>query len=91
MDAPTLLGTGFVILAGFLWVFCAVLAYETAPKRGRRGLTWGILGFIFGPFALFALYLLPRGHLVTHSEAKKPTSQASQASLYEVPKKKKKR
>jgi predicted cobalt transporter CbtA len=88
MDAPTLLGTGFVILAGFLWVFCAVLAYETAPKRGRRGLTWGILGFIFGPFALFALYLLPRGHLETPNEAKRP---ASQASLYEVPKKKKKR
>jgi multisubunit Na+/H+ antiporter MnhB subunit len=86
IDTPTLLGTGFVVLAGFLWFFCAVLAYETAPKRGRRGLTWGILGFIFGPFALFALYLLPRGHLVTHSDTKKSTSQAA---LYEVPKKKK--
>ena len=68
-------------------MFCAVLAYETAPKRGRRGLTWGILGFIFGPFALFALYLLPPGHLETPSQAKRKST--SQAALYEVPKKKK--
>jgi hypothetical protein len=88
MDAPTLLGTGFVMLAGFLWFFCAVLAYETAPKRGRRGITWGILGFIFGPFALFALYLLPRGHLETHTSTS-TSKQKSQAALYEVPKKKK--
>jgi multisubunit Na+/H+ antiporter MnhB subunit len=88
IDTPTLLGTGFVVLAGFVWFFCAVLAYETAPKRGRRGLTWLILGIVFGPLALFALYLLPRGHVETHSNAnaKKPTSQAA---LYEVPKKKK--
>ena len=71
MDAPTLLGTGFVILGGFVWVFCAVLSYETAPKRGRRGLTWGILGIIFGPLALFALYLLPKGHLEHAGGSKK--------------------
>jgi hypothetical protein len=84
IDTPTLVGTGFVILAGFLWVFCAVLAYETAAKRGRRPLTWGILGIVIGPFALFALYLLPRGHHVTHHEKKADP----QAALYEVPKKK---
>ena len=84
IDTPTLLGTGFLVLGAFVWVFCAVLAYETAPKRGRRGLTWGILGIIFGPLALFALYLLPQGHLESHHD-KKPDQQAA---LYEVPKKK---
>jgi hypothetical protein len=84
IDTPTLLGTGFLVLAAFLWVFCAVLAYETAPKRGRRPLTWGILGIILGPLALFALYLLPRGHVESH-DAKKADPRAA---LYEVPKKK---
>ena len=85
MDTPTLLGTGFVLLAGFLWIFCAVLAYETAPKFGRRNVTWGILGVIFGPIALFALYLLPHGHLETHTGAKK---QDPYAAKYEVRRKK---
>jgi len=89
MDTPTLLGTGFVALAAFVWFFCAYLAYQTAPKRGRRAAIWGILGVIFGPFALFALYLLPRGHVVTHHDAKHPSTKADkQAALYEVPKKK---
>ena len=57
MDQPTLIGTGFVVLAGFVWLFCAYLAYQTAPKFKRRPVTWLILGLIFGPFALFALYL----------------------------------
>jgi hypothetical protein len=84
IDTPTLLGTGFLVLAAFLWVFCAVLAYETAPKRGRRPLTWGILGIILGPLALFALYLLPRGHVESHGS----TKEDPRAALYEVPKKK---
>ena len=83
MDTPTLIGTGFVALGVFVWVFCWVLTYQTAPKRGRRAATWGILG-IFGPFALFALYLLPRGHLETHHDKKADP----RAALYEVPKKK---
>ena len=86
MDTPTLAGTGFVLLAGFLWVFCAVLAYQTAPKFGRRALTWGILGIILGPIALFALYLLPHHHVEGKGSA---TKADKQASLYEVPKKKK--
>ena len=84
IDTPTLLGTGFLVLAAFLWVFCAVLAYETAPKRGRRPLTWGILGIFLGPIALFALYLLPRGHVEGHASKKDDP----RAALYEVPKKK---
>jgi hypothetical protein len=85
MDTPTLVGTGFLLLGGFVWVFCAVTAYETAPKFGRRALTWGILGIFFGPIALFALYVLPHGHLETKSSGK---HQDPRASLYEVPKKK---
>jgi hypothetical protein len=85
MVTPTLAGTGFVLLAGFLWVFCAVLAYQTAPKFGRRALTWGILGIVTGPIALFALYLLPHHHVEGSGSAKKADKQAA---LYEVPKKK---
>ena len=84
MDPTFLIGSGLVILGAVVWIFCAYLAYQTAPKFGRRPLTWGILGIIFGPFALFALYLLPKGHVETH-HAKKPDPQAA---LYEVPKKK---
>jgi hypothetical protein len=86
MDTPTLVGTGFLLLGAFVWVFCAVTAYETAPKFGRRGLTWGILGIIFGPLALFALYLLPKGHLEHAGGSKK--KQDPYAAKYEVPKKK---
>lgn len=84
MDTPTLIGTGFLIVAGVVWVLCAYLAWQTAPKRGRRPLTWGILGIVFGPFALFALYLLPRGHVEGHGAKK----QDPRAALYEVPRKK---
>ena len=89
MDTPTLIGTGFFALSVFVWFFCALLAYQTAEKRGRRPVTWGVLGVIFGPFALFAVYVLPRGHLETHHEKQHPTTKANQqAALYEVPKKK---
>jgi hypothetical protein len=84
MDTPTLIGTGFFALGVFVWLFCAVLAYQTAPKRGRRALVWGLLGIPAGPFALFALYLLPRGHVESHHDKKVD----KQAALYEVPKKK---
>jgi hypothetical protein len=86
MDTPTLVGTGFVILAGFVWIFCAILAYQTAPKFGRRNVTWGILGIIFGPIALMALYIMPHGHLEHAGGSKK--KQDPYAAKYEVPKKK---
>jgi hypothetical protein len=75
---------GIFLIGAVVWVLCAVLAYQTAPKFGRRNVTWGILGIPFGPFALFALYLLPRGHLETHAKA----DEDPRAALYEVPKKK---
>ena len=84
MDTPTLIGTGFLIVAAVVWFLCAYLAWQTAPKRGRRPVTWGILGIVFGPFALFALYLLPRGHV----EGPGGKRQDPYAARYEVPKKK---
>ena len=85
MDTPTLIGTGFFALSVFVWFFCAYLAYQTAPKHGRRAVVWGVLGVIIGPFALFALYLLPPGHVEGKHHDKKADPQAA---LYEVPKKK---
>jgi hypothetical protein len=82
---PLIIGTGFFIVAAVVWVLCAYLAYQTAPTRGRRATTWGVLGAIFGPIALFALYVMPRGHLEGQGSAKK---QDPRAALYEVPKKK---
>jgi hypothetical protein len=80
---------GGVILGLFIWFFCAYLAYKGAPQRGRRAGTWGILGVLFGPFALFALFLM----------APKPSASSTRgqgyhdprSDLYEVPKDKKKR
>ncbi len=89
MDPTFLMGSGIVILGFFVWLFCAYLAYTTAPKFHRRPLTLGILGVIFGPFALFALYLLPKGHVETHHDPAHHDKKAdAQAALYEVPKKK---
>jgi hypothetical protein len=67
MDTPVIIGTGFGILAIVVWIVCWIGCYQRAPERGRSARNWGILG-IFGPFALFALYLLPKGHTVTHHE-----------------------
>jgi hypothetical protein len=76
-------GTGLVGLGLVVWIVCAYVAYRQAPPRGRRALTWGILGIIFGPFALFALYLLPPGHVEGSHHKADP-----RAALYEVPKEK---
>ena len=48
------------ILAAVVWVLCAYMAYQTAPKFGRWAGTWGVLGIIFGPIALMILYILPK-------------------------------
>ncbi len=93
---------GALIIGGFIWFFCAYMAYVVAGQRHRRPLTWGILGIIFGPFALFAVYLMPKGHLHHDQPAtaaaahEHPTGSAehpshshqtpTQADLYEVPK-----
>jgi hypothetical protein len=78
-------GTGLVGLGLVVWIVCAVVAYRQAPGRGRRALTWGILGVVFGPFALFALFLLPRGHVPGNGSGRRPDPREA---LYEVPKEK---
>lgn len=40
---------GFVIL---VWLACAIACANIASNKGRSGLGWGLLGFLFGPFAL---------------------------------------
>lgn len=57
----TLIGTGFVLVGLVVWAVCVYLAWQQAPRRGRSNVNWAILTVIFGPLALFALYVLPRG------------------------------
>jgi uncharacterized membrane protein YedE/YeeE len=61
MDTVTVIGTGLFGLGAVLWIVCAVMAHRDAPRRGRRARLWTVLAIIFGPIALFALYVLPRG------------------------------
>jgi hypothetical protein len=77
---------GGVILGLFIWLFCAYLAYKSAPQRGRRAATWGILGVLFGPFALFALFLMKPQHGAGHGSGQ-GKHHDPRADLYEVPKK----
>jgi hypothetical protein len=78
-----LLGTGLFILGAVVWVVCAIVAYQTAPRFGRGALVWGILGVVLGPIALMALYLLPkREPKAGHGQHEDP-----RAELYERPKK----
>jgi hypothetical protein len=80
---------GGVVLGLFVWLFCAYLAYRAAPQRGRRALTWGILGVLFGPFALFALFLMKPKPSATSARGK--DFHDPRSDLYEVPKEKRKR
>lgn len=85
VDSTTvIIGTGLFGLAAVIWVLCAYLAYQTAPKRGRRAGTWAALAIIFGPLALFALYVMkPKSGQPGSSKRHDP-----RADLYEVPRKK---
>ena len=60
MTIPSYAGTGLLILGGFVWVICAIAAYQRAPSLGRRNWVWGLVTLIGGPFALFILFVLPR-------------------------------
>jgi hypothetical protein len=33
-------------------IFCAVLCHQLARKNGKRPLLWGVMGLLFGPFAI---------------------------------------
>lgn len=47
------------LLAIFLWVFCSIIAAVIADARGRSVPGWAVGGFIFGPFAILLVALLP--------------------------------
>jgi hypothetical protein len=79
-----LIGTGFLLLGVVVWAVCVVLAYRNAPRFGRSAIGWAALAVVFGPFALFALYLLPRGHATGGGKK----HEDPRAALYEVPRKK---
>jgi hypothetical protein len=93
MDQTTLIGTGFVVLGGVLWILCAYYCYQVAPRFQRRAAVWGILGILFGPLALMALYVLPKGNVISDKgRGAQPGTpghkkEKTQADLYEVPKK----
>ena len=82
---PSFYGAGLVIVGAVVWVVCAIYAYRLAPARRRGPVNWAILGVVFGPFALFALYLLPKGH---HSGASAEGHRDPREDRYEVPNKK---
>lgn len=41
------------------WLGMAVITGVVASSRGRSGLAWGLVGAIFGFFALLAVGLMP--------------------------------
>ena len=51
-----------VVIVLMITVFCAYLSGKTAIRRGHAVKAWYWMGAIFGPFALIAVYLLPRSH-----------------------------
>jgi uncharacterized membrane protein len=56
------LGSGIilgVLIAIVVWLLCAWYCWQQAKERGRRPWLWGVLGILFGPFALAAILLLP--------------------------------
>lgn len=83
----TLVGTGFVVLAGVVWIVCAVYAYQNAPKFGRSAALWTFLCILFGPIALMIMYILPKKQPL-HAAGAGHAHTDPQAALYEVPKKK---
>ena len=83
----TLVGTGFVVLAGVVWIVCAVYAYQNAPKFGRSAALWTFLCILFGPIALMIMYILPK-HEPVHAAGSSHKQPTTQQNLYEVPKKK---
>ena len=49
---------GFVVLGGVVWVVCMIVAVSIAREKGRRVWVWGLLGLLFGPLAMFAVFVM---------------------------------
>ena len=77
---PFLLGTGLFILGAVVWVVCAIYAYRLAPTYGRGAWPWAIAAIIFGPFALFALVLLPKKSAKASTRTHTPRCTSDRAS-----------
>jgi hypothetical protein len=60
METTTIIWGGGIVLGLVIWAVCAYLCYQNAPRLGRSAGNWAVLGIVFGPFALFALYALGR-------------------------------
>ena len=86
MTDPTLIGTGFLVLAAVVWVVCVIYAYQMAPKFGRSRPAWTVAAVILGPIALMILYVLPKKQPAGQTGHSKRTDPHD--ALYEVPKKK---
>jgi len=63
----------------------AQVVYLVLAEASLMGVFGSILGVIFGPFALFALYVMPKGHVAHYAHAKKADPRDD---LYEVHRKK---
>lgn len=50
---------GGAIFLVLIWLGLAAICTNSARKRGRSAAFWGVLGLLFGLFALIALFLLP--------------------------------
>ena len=87
MDTPTLVGTGFVVLAAVVWLVCVYYAYISAPKFGRSAILWAVLTLLFSPIALMILYILPKKEPVHAAGSAKTKHADPHDALYEVPKK----
>lgn len=45
-------------MVAVLWIFCGLVAWSIAGRRGHNGCLWSILGFLFGPLGLIAAFAL---------------------------------
>jgi len=88
---------GFVFLGLVVWVLCAWYAAVIAGRKGRRQWVWALLGVLFGPLAMFAVFVMepvkgahPSGSGAGSGGVGPAAAKHhdSQADLYEVPHKK---
>lgn len=54
-----ILGDDKVIIL-FIWIVMAYVCYDVAKEKGLNSGMWGILGLIFGIFALMILVMIPK-------------------------------
>jgi len=47
------------MIAIIIWIICAIACVSIAESKGRNQGIWGIMGFLFGIFAVILLACLP--------------------------------